>query len=285
MKNKLVLLLFYLTLIFTLSAQPYSPFSRNVTDIHTVDSAYLCVYYAFNAINIHDESTYEDLQKLEIGNDLSKYYSYFLFIDDSLTTDWGKKHPHAATVPNHVGLKIKDPDTWSENHYSEYFKDFLHNQLTVYIQMPYPLGRVSSQYTEELPVQNWNISNDTLTVAGYLCQKATCSFRGRNYTAWFTMDIPVSNGPCKFGGLPGLILKVYDNDKLFTFECSKIENMSKKCAINKFNNFDKYKITERTNFLKFLKDVHENYYQMAQFIFPPGALIPKLKKYNLLELE
>lgn len=53
--------------------------------------------------------------------------------------------------------------------------------------------------------------------------KATCTFRGREYTAWFCVDIPISNGPWKFGGLPGLILKVYDKDHLFVFESIEIE--------------------------------------------------------------
>jgi len=48
--------------MLTLSAQPYSPIARNISEMDTVDSAYLCVYYAFNATNINDESTYEDLQ-------------------------------------------------------------------------------------------------------------------------------------------------------------------------------------------------------------------------------
>lgn len=50
-----------------------------------------------------------------------------------------------------------------------------------------------------------------------------CYFRGRSYVAWFTMDIPIENGPWKFAGLPGLILKVYDDKKLYDFECVKIE--------------------------------------------------------------
>ncbi|MDR2651853.1 MAG: hypothetical protein LBC68_06010 [Prevotellaceae bacterium] len=34
-------------------------------------------------------------------------------------------------------------------------------------------------------------------------------------------DIPIDNGPWKFGGLPGM--KVYDNDKKFVFECIGIQ--------------------------------------------------------------
>lgn len=63
---------------------------------------------------------------------------------------------------------------------------------------------------ENIPYQEWKIHDETREVMGYTCQKATCSFRGRDYNAWFTMDIPVNDGPYKFYGLPGLILSIED---------------------------------------------------------------------------
>ena len=38
--------------------------------------------------------------------------------------------------------------------------------------------------------------------------------------AWYTMEIPVSNGPREFWGLPGLILELHDGNT--TLLCSKI---------------------------------------------------------------
>lgn len=54
---------------------------------------------------------------------------------------------------------------------------------------------------------SWKIENVFREIAGYHCQKATGSFRGRTYIAWFTRDVPVSYGPWKLFGLPGLIVK------------------------------------------------------------------------------
>ena len=71
---------------------------------------------------------------------------------------------------------------------------------------------------EIIPPMDWEIFPDTMTVLGYLCFKATAAFRGRNYIAWFTMDIPINDGPWKIYGLPGLILRLEDEDGLFVHE-------------------------------------------------------------------
>ncbi|MBU2929794.1 GLPGLI family protein [Winogradskyella psychrotolerans] len=68
---------------------------------------------------------------------------------------------------------------------------------------------------------NWQITEETKNIGEYLCYKATTeNFRGRNYEVWFTYEIPVSTGPWKFHGLPGLILEVHDDKDLvnITFE-------------------------------------------------------------------
>ena len=71
---------------------------------------------------------------------------------------------------------------------------------------------------ETIPPQEWTILPDTMTVLNYLCFKATTTFRGRNYIAWFTLDIPINDGPWKIYGLPGLILRLEDEDGLFVHE-------------------------------------------------------------------
>ena len=58
---------------------------------------------------------------------------------------------------------------------------------------------------------------------GYKCQEAVGKFRGRNYKAYFLKDIPISNGPFKFDGLPGLILKVVSDDGCVKIEAFYIE--------------------------------------------------------------
>lgn len=80
---------------------------------------------------------------------------------------------------------------------------------------------------------NWELHQETKQIGNFSCQKATIKFRGRNYIAWFTNDIPVPFGPWKFQGLSGLILEVYDTDKVFHITTSKIKvNENVDCVID-----------------------------------------------------
>jgi len=63
----------------------------------------------------------------------------------------------------------------------------------------------------------WNIFPDTKVIAGFAGQKAETYAYGRKFTAWFTAEIPISDGPYTFRCLPGLILEICDTQKYFTF--------------------------------------------------------------------
>ena len=68
-------------------------------------------------------------------------------------------------------------------------------------------------YTEPIPQLQWTMARGDSTVLGYTCHKATTRFRGRDYIAWYTEEIPFPYGPFKFGGLPGLITCIYDTQR------------------------------------------------------------------------
>lgn len=77
----------------------------------------------------------------------------------------------------------------------------------------------------------WKIMTN-IPSSKYLGRKvkmAKCRFRERNYTAFYCPDIPISDGPFKFNGLPGLILKISSDDNFISFVATKIEflNQSK----------------------------------------------------------
>jgi len=54
----------------------------------------------------------------------------------------------------------------------------------------------------------WNILPEKEKIGEFNTQKASVNFVGRTWTAWFTTDIPIQDGPYKFHGLPGMIVKL-----------------------------------------------------------------------------
>lgn len=253
---------------------------RNINEMVAVDTGYVRVLYALNANDINQPQSYIDLQRLEVGACFSKYYSYFVFNNDSLVWSWMKEHPGAEEGRNYLGPLGRMPYYWSEYKYSEYFKDYNKNLLSEYARMPY--GVPNYQSSEKIPVQDWNIGSDTLSVNGYLCQQATCFFRGRYYTAWFAKDIPVSNGPWKFGGLPGLILKIYDNDHFYTWECIKIEPF--RFPLKRYD-FSRYKSVKRLELLKLQRMLNEDFYRVVGVRSLNDKKLPGHISYEPLELE
>lgn len=73
----------------------------------------------------------------------------------------------------------------------------------------------------------WKIEADTKKINNYNLQKATSVFGGRSWTAWFTPDINIPEGPYKFRGLPGLVLYVEDDKKDFIYSFSRNKNLPK----------------------------------------------------------
>ncbi|WP_396178850.1 GLPGLI family protein [Flavobacterium sp.] len=69
---------------------------------------------------------------------------------------------------------------------------------------------------------NWKIESKTKKIGNYTATMAKGSFRGRDYTAWFTYDIPAPFGPWKLHGLPGLILEAEDSEKMMRFYATEV---------------------------------------------------------------
>lgn len=116
------------------------------------------------------------------------------------------------------------------------------------------IGRDNYSYEEDRPM-NWKISSETTKIGEYKVQKAETDFAGRKWTAWFTTDLPYQDGPYKFGGLPGLIVKVEDEKGDYSFDLMKNFKIAEFPTLNQFGNTVKVK---RADFVKqqkkFLED-------------------------------
>jgi len=82
-------------------------------------------------------------------------------------------------------------------------------------------------YTQKIDNVEWQIEPETREISGYKAQKATTRFAGRNYTAWFSSEIPITEGPYKFGGLPGLILSLEDTQGHYVFNFKSFEKLKR----------------------------------------------------------
>ncbi|MDO4225570.1 MAG: GLPGLI family protein [Bergeyella zoohelcum] len=87
------------------------------------------------------------------------------------------------------------------------------------------IGRDTYAYTEDRPL-DWKIMPETSTIGDYKVQKAETDFAGRHWVAWFTQDVPVMDGPYKFYGLPGLIVKVEDSKGDYSFDLKETKNLN-----------------------------------------------------------
>jgi GLPGLI family protein len=76
---------------------------------------------------------------------------------------------------------------------------------------------------EPIPVIPWEIMSEYKSLSGLRCQKAIGYFRGRTYEVWFTEAIPISLGPWKLQGLPGLILEAKDENDRYFYRATKIK--------------------------------------------------------------
>jgi GLPGLI family protein len=73
---------------------------------------------------------------------------------------------------------------------------------------------------------DWKIYPEKMKIGEFNSQKATASFAGRKWTAWFTTDVPVFDGPYKFYGLPGLIVQISDETGSHKMELKGIKKLT-----------------------------------------------------------
>lgn len=78
-------------------------------------------------------------------------------------------------------------------------------------------------YDEPLPAIEWELDDAICEILGYRCLKARCSFRGREWSVWYALDLPVIAGFWKFSGLPGMILAAEDASGEYRFRAIGIE--------------------------------------------------------------
>lgn len=136
---------------------------------------------------------------LQVGRELTLYGDYMAYRVDSACNamNWQVTH---ATFDSIFSLYPSGqmPDFLYDTR-ADLFKVHERYLFDVYL------------YEDSTAHFDWTLLPDTTTVCGYLCRKAEATFRGIGWTAWYAPDIPMSFGPWKLKGLPGLVLWAYDD--------------------------------------------------------------------------
>jgi GLPGLI family protein len=102
----------------------------------------------------------------------------------------------------------------------------------------------------------WTLENESKKIDSLECFKATTIFKGRNYVAWYCPKIPVPDGPWKLGGLPGLIIEAYDENKDLYFIVRSIYPGNTNPPPLIYNDFEKY--SDYPGYVKYMHDVLQN---------------------------
>ena len=142
----------------------------------------------------------EDVMLLQCGgpDGISRFYSYSQYYRDSLITSLVQSGTNDFSSVGDVkgGTSMQLFKNWPRT-----------GRMTMIDKM-----LDWFEVVEAVPDFGWVVTDEWKELLGYRVRRAECSFRGRDYVAWFAPELPLSEGPWKFCGLPGLVMHVYDTD-------------------------------------------------------------------------
>ncbi|MCY1529543.1 GLPGLI family protein [compost metagenome] len=194
------------------------------TYAQSADKALARVQYSFSHIQdtTQKDKPYIENMLLVIGRNASVYTSF-----DAINQAREMKKNLMEQIKNQSGsnnMSIRiDKTGLKPTTALDYFYFAKENKF-------YTKERVYNNYLveETAPKIDWKITKDTASFSGVLCQKATTYFKGRNWIAWYSPELPFQSGPWKLNGLPGLILEAHDEKNEVVFQFAGLEDVSDK---------------------------------------------------------
>lgn len=173
----------------------------------------------------------------------SKFFSPVTEYLDSLnSTPGGKAKLQEMTRSAYLAGKLDDIPRPDGTVYV--IKSFADNKIKHYDTA----GLEKFVYEEPVARWNWEIGDSAKVILGYECLMGTTVYHGRKWTAWFTPEIPVQNGPWKLDGLPGLILQASAEGGQYSFMATGIQESAR--PIVPVYLASDYEQTERIGYLK-----------------------------------
>lgn len=231
-----------------------------------------CVYRLTYLTDTINNRNVEAMMVLRLGNSSSLFYPQAKFESDSLSRNVGsisELHAIQDSIRQRYGRIT-----------ATYYvmKDYEKNQLDFYDRVIQ-----TYKYTEALPVFDWQYMDEKKMIGQYECQKATCKFGGREYEVWFAPDIPISDGPWKFNGLPGLVMEANDVQHHYEFQFLGMRPCAGEIAVPE----DEYVKTSKGDFLRLkqlsIDDPNAILAGVAATMGIKGDKLPKRHFYKTME--
>ena len=227
-----------LSLFFVLSAQKQVFIEPAILEVH--------YYKTMQQDTIRKNKIETDSMILRIGKHSSQFFSYYVFMEDSLWND-----PKGRGIVENLKIKTFETNDFTNfigTHTTDEFlyKNFPKDSLTVTTRRLV----AGFKYAEEYKPQSWVLIDSAKQILNHPCKLARCAFRGREWYAWYAEDIPISDGPWKLTGLPGLILHAYDKNKNYEY-IAKVINDRHVTPVTFYDFYENgFIFTQRTTFLK-----------------------------------
>lgn len=199
-------------------------FSVNIfaqrTVVDTVDYKF---NYAIKYTTCEELEPFDDEVVVEVGKHSTLCYGYW---DEANSLALDSIKTHGGGVADYLALG--NPIGWFSYHILKNYPKKGELTVTKYEGKSYI-------YTEPMVEKKWNLEEGDTTILDYACKKASCTFRNRTWNVWYTLDIPISEGPWKLDGLPGMILMAKETKGQYSFECISIHQGVNKPMTMKLN--------------------------------------------------
>lgn len=172
------------------------------------------VIYEFTHINdtLQPDKPHKEEMVLYIG----QYASYYTTFSSERVNQQLKKQIEDPAFDGNLTI-TGGGRTTRESYYARPAQQAF-KQVYLLVGTPYLLD-------EPYPEIAWEVTDETQEIGGYQAQRANGRFKGRDYTAWFTADVPFQAGPWKLLGLPGLVLEAVDGSGQVMFRYAGFETL------------------------------------------------------------
>lgn len=176
----------------------------DLSKYEVLDTSRIVVFYAKKFIqDTVRKRINTDTMRLYVGTRHTSFFSDCLFRMDSVYTahDCAKQYGGIGRYDGGI-----------------YYRDIANENIRASHRIPYIRNSVV-EYAQPTPCYGWEMVGDSVrSILGYRCALAKTRYGGREWYAWFAMELPFNSGPWKLCGLPGLILQAEDADREYVFE-------------------------------------------------------------------